>query len=557
MQLVLLVFLAALGYAACLAFGTVVAVRPAERGRTLVTEGVRLVLVAAAGLGVGAVTLLPTAAALGESARERVPYDDYASHWSVSETALLARTFWPSATPVGAEQMNDEMAFAGTATGVLALVGAVQRRRGAGLGRGILLAVALVTLGTPASWVAYHLVPGLDRLFPLGRALFLWCFAVALLAGLGLDAVIGRLRVWGAVALRMPSGTLADGRRTRRALRAGGAVVILAVVGGSAVQLVWYGRRVNPRSSPGTRHCSSPTTPVLDALSREATRIAEAGDRQRVVPVSGILPASIPMVFGIESAGGYESMMPRRVEAVWRVVAGSSPRQVLAEPSRGAYRSFYPAGVLRFGLLERLGVTTVLAVNEVPADPGWVANRPAPEATLRERYAGLDGRVDDLATGGPSRAWVVHEVEVVAGPEAALERFAETDFPFRDRMILEGDRPVVPAERGRPGAPATVTVAPLELNSARFTVESDEPGWLLMADTWAPGWSARVNGEPAPVLRADYVLRAVEIPAGASEVVLRYRPPGFVTGLWISTVTVLTVAVALVTSWWRGRRSLA
>jgi hypothetical protein len=71
-----------------------------------------------------------------------------------------------------------------------------------------------------------------------------------------------------------------------------------------------------------------------------------------------------------------------------------------------------------------------------------------------------------------------------------------------------------------------------------LVVEADGPATLLMRETWMKGWSARVNGAPAPVSRAEGRYRSVEIPAGRSRVELRYDPPGLRAGLVISLLSV-------------------
>jgi uncharacterized membrane protein YfhO len=53
-----------------------------------------------------------------------------------------------------------------------------------------------------------------------------------------------------------------------------------------------------------------------------------------------------------------------------------------------------------------------------------------------------------------------------------------------------------------------------------------------------PGWTARVNGSPAPLLRADYLFRAVAFPAGMSRVEFRYEPRSFRLGVAVSLVSV-------------------
>ncbi len=81
-------------------------------------------------------------------------------------------------------------------------------------------------------------------------------------------------------------------------------------------------------------------------------------------------------------------------------------------------------------------------------------------------------------------------------------------------------------------------------NRVLIQTEAEHPGWVLLADVWYPGWEARVDGAPAPVLRADYLFRAVEVPAGAHTVEFRYRPLSFWAGAAISLLTSLGLAAA-------------
>ena len=61
-----------------------------------------------------------------------------------------------------------------------------------------------------------------------------------------------------------------------------------------------------------------------------------------------------------------------------------------------------------------------------------------------------------------------------------------------------------------------------------------EQAWLVAAQTWYPGWKARLNGEETPVLRANYAFQAVEIPPGSWTLELSFEPQSWRLGLWIA-----------------------
>ena len=61
----------------------------------------------------------------------------------------------------------------------------------------------------------------------------------------------------------------------------------------------------------------------------------------------------------------------------------------------------------------------------------------------------------------------------------------------------------------------------------------------------ARGWQALVDGRPVPMLRADYLFRAVTVPAGVHTVRFEYRPSTFVWGWWVS-LAAGTVLLAIV-----------
>jgi uncharacterized membrane protein YfhO len=80
-----------------------------------------------------------------------------------------------------------------------------------------------------------------------------------------------------------------------------------------------------------------------------------------------------------------------------------------------------------------------------------------------------------------------------------------------------------------------------------------EPGWLVLAQPWYPGWKARVNGVEVPIVRANYAFQAVRLERGPSRIEVDYEPLSVLASAWISIVSLLACAAWL----WRSARVLA
>jgi Bacterial membrane protein YfhO len=84
-------------------------------------------------------------------------------------------------------------------------------------------------------------------------------------------------------------------------------------------------------------------------------------------------------------------------------------------------------------------------------------------------------------------------------------------------------------------------------NRVEIAARLSEPGILVLTDAFYPGWKVFIGGKEQKVLRANYLFRGVELPAGNQLVEFIYEPDSFKLGLTISLLTVgLLVIVPLV-----------
>jgi hypothetical protein len=135
------------------------------------------------------------------------------------------------------------------------------------------------------------------------------------------------------------------------------------------------------------------------------------------------------------------------------------------------------------------------------------------------------------------RAYYVPNLHVARDPADALARLVADEFdPRREVVIINlyNDLPAGPASAPNPLLDTPVEVEDRWSGTVRLRLEAPGAGFVVLTDTFYPGWQATVNGVPAPIFPANIAFRAVPVKAGAQEVTFDYRPQTFTFGLWTS-----------------------
>jgi uncharacterized membrane protein YfhO len=69
------------------------------------------------------------------------------------------------------------------------------------------------------------------------------------------------------------------------------------------------------------------------------------------------------------------------------------------------------------------------------------------------------------------------------------------------------------------------------------------PGYVVLLDRFDPNWQAAVDGQPATILRANHLMRAVRAPEGTHQIRFTYEPRGLKSGLVISLAAIMLLAL--------------
>lgn len=136
-------------------------------------------------------------------------------------------------------------------------------------------------------------------------------------------------------------------------------------------------------------------------------------------------------------------------------------------------------------------------------------------------------------------AWLVHSAHVIAPDEVATRMRQDTTLDYRTIAVIEEE---LPFPLGNPTPEDSIAIAHYANDRVTYTVRCSAPALAVMSEIYYPAWSAYVDGERVPLLRANYCLRAVPITAGMHTLELRYEDATFTTG---SLVTMASLASAI------------
>ena len=194
-------------------------------------------------------------------------------------------------------------------------------------------------------------------------------------------------------------------------------------------------------------------------------------------------------------------------------------------------------------LLDLVGVKyMVLATPVQQAPAGWhqvTQGTLPPEFTLGSPPSESRGYVVFENPTAMPRAFVVGQTQPLAADADIVERLQH--FDPRQELLVEQD--LLPTGGRSDFQPAEIVS--YRAGEIVLAAEPTAPGYLVLSDVWYPGWTATVDGAPAPVLPANFAFRAVPLTSGKHEIQLTYTPPASKLGMTISVVAMLLIVIFL------------
>ena len=200
-----------------------------------------------------------------------------------------------------------------------------------------------------------------------------------------------------------------------------------------------------------------------------------------------------------KSIGGYHAAKLRRYQ------------ELIEEHITPELRALQQAAVESSGLLETVNGDSLYPVLNM----------------LNTKYAILGGRegskIPVMNPWANGNAWFINKVQYVDDADAeiaALHGLDTKHVAVVDKKFSQ----ILGNEAQQPDTTARITLTAYEANRLGYEVTSQKGGVVVFSEIYYPGWTCTIDGTETEIARADYVLRAVRIPAGKHTVVMTFDP---------------------------------
>ncbi len=145
-------------------------------------------------------------------------------------------------------------------------------------------------------------------------------------------------------------------------------------------------------------------------------------------------------------------------------------------------------------------------------------------------------------------ASLYYAADVVDSDEFALALMDDNRYHEREKILLHSPPRL---ELPRNAGARAVAVKSFAPEAITLDIDTAANAILSLSMPHYPGWQARLNGQPIPIMRAYAGLIALEIPAGQHRLRLDFAPRSYVIGGWTSLVTWLGLGLLALIAWWR------
>ena len=158
-----------------------------------------------------------------------------------------------------------------------------------------------------------------------------------------------------------------------------------------------------------------------------------------------------------------------------------------------------------------------------------------------------------LNPGALGNAWFVNNIEVVNNADQEIA--ALTNFNPSEKLIVDQrfSKNLIDLNNSFSG---TINLDSYKPNYLKYTSNSNNDGLAVFSEIYySDGWNAYIDGEKSEYFRANYVLRAMKIPAGNHIIEFKFEPSAYLNGEKISLASSVSLLLLLFLAFYKEFKS--
>lgn len=161
-----------------------------------------------------------------------------------------------------------------------------------------------------------------------------------------------------------------------------------------------------------------------------------------------------------------------------------------------------------------------------------------------------------LRTSALGNAWFIHNVKYVEGADAEMN--AITSFHPKDTAIVQNDFAALVGKLPlNADTTASIELLKYHPDNLLYKYKNSENAVAVFAEIWYDkGWNAYLDGIKVPYFRANYILRALKLPAGEHEIAFKFEPKSYLIGDKISLFASLALVITGVFAFYKRRKQI-
>lgn len=143
-------------------------------------------------------------------------------------------------------------------------------------------------------------------------------------------------------------------------------------------------------------------------------------------------------------------------------------------------------------------------------------------------------------------AWWADSIAIVGSNNAEIDALGTLDL--RKAAAIHQEFADYVANIQPAGEGSSIRLTDYRPNQLTYASSSQKEALAVFSEVWYgpnKGWQAYIDGQPVDHIRANYVLRALKIPAGQHEIVFKFEPQSYKTGTLVSNVSSILLLLLL------------